>query len=443
MKNLYLLFILLYSTSLIYAQESFQRNTSTSSREVKRLDNYEYQSWDETSNQWKKTYKDEYLYDNNFNLIQTLKYDRTKADTWELSSRYNYYYDQNGNLSEYSRELISLKDIIGEEYIYDENRNLITVIYYKVDPDTNQKNRGASQLKYTYYENGLVKEEISYDSDEDKITDKKEYVYDDRGNKIQILDYYLKSENDWVVSSKTEYTYDSHNNSTSHKQYVLDPSTEKLDTKPKNRSMQEYYYNNDDLLEKELFMTWDKDNNNWKTNSGKKYKYDISGNLTETIFFDGNDENSVSIRDDYAFSDSYDKKEMILPAPDFFNDFFLFEYNNIPTNYIRYSWDSKSDGWKPSSMYTYKYSTQEITSLVSSQAGSMIYPNPATEYINIRIPERKEHVSFELFDLQGKKIMEKYVENQGSVDMANLNSGVYFYTLSAENYYHKGKIVKR
>jgi endonuclease I len=61
---------------------------------------------------------------------------------------------------------------------------------------------------------------------------------------------------------------------------------------------------------------------------------------------------------------------------------------------------------------------------------TQIYPNPATSVVNI---VSIGNIDLELFDAQGKKVIESNIENEGTFSISHLNSGIYFLRLKSEN----------
>jgi hypothetical protein len=73
----------------------------------------------------------------------------------------------------------------------------------------------------------------------------------------------------------------------------------------------------------------------------------------------------------------------------------------------------------------------------SSQFNATIYPNPATNVLNIRLNEPSGKGLFVIYDSQGKAIKSVAMnDNQSSIDISELSSGIYFFTFSNE----KGEI---
>jgi hypothetical protein len=71
---------------------------------------------------------------------------------------------------------------------------------------------------------------------------------------------------------------------------------------------------------------------------------------------------------------------------------------------------------------------KKITSS-SSEIIIDLYPNPATEFINVRLRgEPKGNIKFELYDIQGKRMRVSYLHSDSvnSIDINDLDSGIYF-----------------
>jgi hypothetical protein len=72
-----------------------------------------------------------------------------------------------------------------------------------------------------------------------------------------------------------------------------------------------------------------------------------------------------------------------------------------------------------------------------------VYPNPATDNINIVLPENVSHAVFMLYDMQGKMLIKQEIRNQDMVSINNLANGMYIYNVKTEKENRQGKIVKQ
>jgi hypothetical protein len=77
----------------------------------------------------------------------------------------------------------------------------------------------------------------------------------------------------------------------------------------------------------------------------------------------------------------------------------------------------------------------KITNVAGIEENSMevsVYPNPATDVLNIQLTENASSVS--ILGMDGKVVSTQVVNaNTATVNVSNLVSGVYFYEVVAEN----------
>jgi hypothetical protein len=72
-----------------------------------------------------------------------------------------------------------------------------------------------------------------------------------------------------------------------------------------------------------------------------------------------------------------------------------------------------------------------------------VCPNPATDNINIVLPENMHQAIFTLYDMQGKILIRQNINNQDAVSVNNLVSGMYIYNVKTEKNNCHGKIIKQ
>jgi hypothetical protein len=72
-----------------------------------------------------------------------------------------------------------------------------------------------------------------------------------------------------------------------------------------------------------------------------------------------------------------------------------------------------------------------------------IYPNPATDHINIVLPEEAMQAVFTLYDMQGKTLIKQEVNNQDAIKVSNLASGVYIYHIKTETQNYTSKLIRK
>ncbi|AYN03160.1 S8 family serine peptidase [Flavobacterium sp. 140616W15] len=74
----------------------------------------------------------------------------------------------------------------------------------------------------------------------------------------------------------------------------------------------------------------------------------------------------------------------------------------------------------------------------------LVYPNPTNSDISFTLPKDINEAFLTVYSLLGQKVVERQITNQSSiVSLQSLHSGIYFYTLEANNLYKTGKIIKQ
>jgi hypothetical protein len=54
-----------------------------------------------------------------------------------------------------------------------------------------------------------------------------------------------------------------------------------------------------------------------------------------------------------------------------------------------------------------------------------VYPNPTNNIINIEWLTKNENHTIQIFDVQGKLVITKTINEKGTIDLSELNKGVY------------------
>lgn len=74
----------------------------------------------------------------------------------------------------------------------------------------------------------------------------------------------------------------------------------------------------------------------------------------------------------------------------------------------------------------------------------VVYPNPAINEIKIRFSDTFPKVKLSIFNNLGQSVLEKdALSSDETINLENLNSGIYFYKIASANGFQSGKIVKK
>ena len=432
-------------------QNPFQRNINFKRQSIplksgqavkQRLDSLSYIEEDDKG-------KIEFVYDVNGMLIQEREYywDETTAkmtfgsvaettyDTHKNEIQYmNTYLDDSTN-----QFVIEYKVI----YSYDNNGNKIQAITYQ--PNNDHLLIQVDKTDYTYDSKGKLVQQVTSSFDENTnqfvFWYKYEYTYNVNGNETQQIYYYWDSYNSkqWEPSSKYESTYDPKGNLIllieSDRTYVNNTLLWVL------RGKYEYTYDPNGNLTQEL--EYDLDNNNQLALDDKiVYAYDDAGNNTINFYYSNWDVQTNQwgdiYKEEYTYDNRYTKNDLILP-PDWFED----EITHMITEIKGLYHDSTTDEWLTEFQISFAYSPVNVTSAPQPDAEMVsIYPNPCSEFVTVSFPDNYTKVSFELFDVQGRKLISKDIDSNEKVSLIGLNSGMYLYNLNMDGKIQKGKLTK-
>jgi hypothetical protein len=79
--------------------------------------------------------------------------------------------------------------------------------------------------------------------------------------------------------------------------------------------------------------------------------------------------------------------------------------------------------------------------VLSTSTGLMCYPNPASGTINISHEFDEASLTFELYNIQGQKVLAKVLTDTNQIDISHLNKGLYVYNVLVEKEVYSGKVV--
>jgi hypothetical protein len=85
--------------------------------------------------------------------------------------------------------------------------------------------------------------------------------------------------------------------------------------------------------------------------------------------------------------------------------------------------------------------------IVSNASGIDLYPNPAHNYIVVNLSSKEANTQLEVFDISGKKVIEKTLNNVNggsnvNVDISQLASGTYLLGIKTNTGFYSRKFIK-
>lgn len=351
--------------------------------------------WDE-DNQKEVVYgKHEFRYnDNGDRYIYLFSEWDAVNQKWAKSWIYNYFYDEYGNLDlevkwDWSNDSNKWVYAWKELYWYDNSGRVSVKNAEEWDAEYNDWRRMWSQ-QYKYNDLGQLSIYYYFGFSSSSSRIKTEYEYDDEGLLVLQKHYSWNDDgNQWQLASKTEHDYESSGNELYNTYYVWDAVNEK----------------------------WEMWGRRWQ------YDYDGYGNL---------------IRETVSEWSTIDGQFINLTK----NEYSYNEYGNKITAAFYWSVEGGWDNFPFKEIYY--YSDIETTGIKQSKSPIVwVYPNPVSEYLNFELPGTYTKAVFELFDLQGRKLMTKEISNSERISIESLTNGLYVYTIDIDGHYQSSKLVKK
>jgi len=342
-----------------------------------------------------------------------------------------------------------------------------------------------SETVYTYDANGKASTDIFYYRINSKwiASLKNVYTYDDQGNVTSDIYYYLDEGGNWNIYENREYTYDDKGN------VILDMIYWDLDDHIKQGKKYEYIYDVNGNMTFDIRFNWDITTSQWVNFGRTIYTYDANGNMTIKIYYswyqlydwditphvwmllykgefqydiNGNmtlgfdsywNDSTKQWYIDQKYEYTYDANGNMTSLNTYtvgttsqYENYFKYEntYNvngNI-TSQIYYNWYESINQWVTGNNKTFYYSEHNTTLVpMTPEREVSVYPNPASEYILFDLTAISESAIVELFDLQGKKVLEQKLSENKRISVNNLRKGLYLYRLNDSGYIYKGKIL--
>jgi hypothetical protein len=372
-----------------------------------------YSGWDDSLNTWENEEKEEMLYDANSMLIQTSYFEwDTDLETWaDTDYKNEFTYDSEGKLIQdisYSYEDSVWFNAEKKEYSYDANNNNIQELNF-------------------YGSN------IGWDSSYKKVMN-----YDLNNNEIESVS--SQYNNDWVNTNKQEHDYNSNNNVIEYRNFEwnLDDSSWSI-----SHQKISYSYDQNNNLNEEINYYLNEDST-FENNSKTEYVFDANNNLNEEIYYVWEEDDSIWIGTDKTvlnYNTSYSFEDLILPFTD---NQSLSYFSNMLNTFEAYSFDENSNSWYLNEQLSLHYNEQNTTNLKNLRSETIeVYPNPTSNWVNFSFEIDPKNSLFELFDVNGRRVLAKTISSKNPVDLTLLNEGIYIYNLHLNGEIKSGKLIKK
>lgn len=370
---------------------------------------------------------------------------------WENYSLTELSYDANGNTSqvirnEWSTGSSSWIPVDKTEYSYDAGNRLIQILEFEWGASVGQF-LNSRKVAMTLDLNGLkILSLVSvWDASEELWEDAWKYEYNYAANDALLVEteYAWDTDlSDWVLSWKTDYTYNVDGQLMTKEEYNWDSETS---------LWTDYYesiltYDVSGNVDQQTDSQYLEPNGPWQEIWKGEYTFDEQNNpLSET--YSQWDENTAELTKTAKYEYFYDQgtllSELIAPPISWFVPDYKQQILSKPLGYISYQYSSDLSDFEVYFQEVYLYNTHYPTNIPGSEVSNIasIFPNPAREYITISFAGEYFQASFELYDVTGRRVMQKRVEKGESLNLGGLQNGLYLYRISAEKQIQTGKLM--
>lgn len=241
------------------------------------------------------------------------------------------------------------------------------------------------------------------------------YVYSSAGLSKHELIIYNDSLIRWDIWGRELYNYDGVGDMDTFTSYVMNPTT--LQLKPSTKEAIQYYpsheiashyyhiwhsvtnrwegtfwhyfyYNTNNTIDEEVTNYWDIAAQQWGPLNKRYYYYDVSDNLIELI-----------------------EKKFRYPLYDyFFRENWIYNSQNLPMQYRRFTWYSPTAFWMPEiskqSQVLYYYENVTGVQQAANQKNEItVFPNPAKGQVFVKVEGRhRQSCSIALYDVYGRLV---------------------------------------
>lgn len=398
-----------------------------------------------------------------FNTCQKLQSELTNA---HLKSMNSYLYQLDSALMEsYSADSDTWSVNGKEEFEYNADKRLAIYIMFYIDDYTGMLSPGIKKGLF-YDDNGFLEELMVYNNDMETDQwydfEKDVYTYNDDNQLKLIINYLWDSDrSDWVQDGKIEISYNDEGDlasivhgSDNKDEFIYNASgrlVEKIYLNLnggvwENGSKEEFLYNSSDEITSVPSYYWEANNSEWVNYAKKEYLYDGNGNPTQQVDFHtvGGAGTEIVETEKYEFNYdlTYSLASLTIPSLDWFTPDFPHEISNKPIDYTHYYMNEITGLWRTSNRTMYYYLEQEIPAgIINYENRPLIFPNPASDYIEFSSERLTDNPRLEIFNIQGKKVISQDILKLGKISIEHLENGIYIYRLMNGGEIYCGKIL--
>jgi len=329
---------------------------------------------------------------------------------------------------------VSPIELISQNNIY---QRLDSIIYLGTD----------MMRKFSYDENrnNSARLDFIWDEQEMMYVDQSKYKYEyDSNNNCTLIELHLLDTltSNWFLYRRNERSFENKNKLLSEKTFVWDYEKEQLKLTSKidyehiydseNRVTEIIYYIGNTQNQIISHIQKRKENNEWANGSKHEFNYDEKGNISEQILYHS-DHSKLYQKIEYFYDYSYSFDQLLTNVSySSYYDLKLYDFhvNNMISKQMIYYFDRLD--WEHIGTNRYYYSPTEITGINQNSLSVLsVYPNPATDYLNVANVINESTIS--LFNQFGKEVISKNISSNYKLPVGQFPSGLYLLRINSGN----------
>jgi hypothetical protein len=390
-----------------------------------------------------------------------------KSITWNPSDKFILEYDRHKNLLVLDYYIWNAQDDkwnpqSKENYTYNQKGNLLSRTHsYWVDDSESWRVGGIFLVEYDNNDSITLTANYVWNQDVWIPFFKVEYDFTSTGKKSKS---YYGEDNQWVEFRNTEYWFNEKgqyikryeiqedeegNLSESEATYEYDEKLRLIKgfswfKQHKNGLTRSYMYQmsydeNDNLLVDDSFE-WDEETEEWNHTAEISFDYDIRNNRISQMGkfrFNPADSWRFSYKREWDYDLEVTADNLLM-----LEYFFDFPFYNMPTAVRNYNYnEGELEPLEPAIFYWSFYFVSSRQIQIANTPD--LYPNPFSHALFIKLPETTETAVLEIFDISGRKVLERDVTANTQIHNDGLKKGVYLYRITGSAFHFTGKIVKQ
>jgi len=439
-----------YFNDLITNSESDSLKQWRTTYQIENLNNSTFlDKWDSDANEWVRNTREDQRYNSDGHLVLhgTYLWNPTIND-WEYENEREYTFDEQGNLTlqTVTEAWVDYRccQPHRKEYIYDENGTNVLALRSDWDSSTNDW-IAYWKKEAIFNENVLTDTYYNWDAfiQDWVIEFRDSTTYDENDNRVSLLRY-LWSQGEWIPALLRNWDNNENGDVVQDISSYWNEESEEWELNYK----EDFNYNEVGQIKSRYNLWWNNLLNEWVFSYRILYQYDSDGNETRNIFYTWNTEtnrwvkrtrfeNEYDLFGNHIYWGRYEWNTNVWVGrwkweKTFHTNIYLLQ--NQPVFGESFSWDRELAGWELNTKtYYYYYSFDGILSIednnpiVDDKNQLRVYPNPAQGFVHI---EWEHFNSAIVSDLAGRRYFES---NSETLDLRQLNAGVYIVTLVGKN----------